>query len=424
MKPASVDLRNKPFHTLEDKRFLITQLQNKKVCVLNLSGTAIKLDAEISEALKANPIAWLDLSNNKLTNQDVKVVADSIQNNSKLSHVNLSNNLITSEGIEALLSALTKNKTLTYLNLSHNNLEDKGATIVANLLADKSTTITTIHLDHNSIKLDGISALSASLTNRNNTITNISLAGNYIAEELVVQLAQMLKCNHKVRSISCTDNDTNNEPLELHAQKLFNTIIKIRDSKGSNQNSQQQELNKLTWECVVPYSRWKKLFEVLVIESNQLYPFDVNACDADGKPMANEVYNQKLQDLLSAHGCTYTGRAILEQSVNSSADLVEVSSNYEPGMYELLNNMPPPINQNVYEGSSLSSSPEGIRMRTLTCNDDTPTTENMDSDPLTMTIIHGNDTLTERSEPLCDIGESVISAGLLGITITHDTDEF
>ncbi|MFU7502305.1 MAG: hypothetical protein ACE1S7_02415 [Candidatus Tisiphia sp.] len=87
----------------------------------------------------------------------------------------------------------------------------------------------------------------------------------------------MLQQNGNVHSIKFVDKEQmdkeQNDEIAVHAQKLFDTIIKIRDSNGLDKES-QKEFNKLVWECIVPHPKWKGLFKNLVTNSNKPYLFD------------------------------------------------------------------------------------------------------------------------------------------------------
>ncbi|MDR0774459.1 MAG: hypothetical protein LBE72_04040 [Rickettsia sp.] len=307
-KPVSVSYKNIDLTNPKEKAKLMTQLRKKNVDVLDLSNSKVQLDKEILEAIIENPISELDLSGNNLGNNGAKVVAGIIQNSTNLKILKLSNNQIGSEGMGALSSAFDHNKTVTDLDLSNNDLGNKGAEKVATLLANNSTVID-INLDSNKIGTNGIIYLPQSLLNRNST--KISLASAYIPEEAVAHFARVLQHSENVYSINCVDKDTKEKypnGIEVYAQKLFDTIIKIRDSNGFDKES-QKEFNKLVWECIVP-PKWKYLFKDLVKNSNKLYLFDVNTLDANGKSMQGQVYNPDIIKFLADHKSAKESKAV------------------------------------------------------------------------------------------------------------------
>ncbi|WP_342260223.1 hypothetical protein [Candidatus Tisiphia endosymbiont of Metellina segmentata] len=282
-KSVSVNYKNIDLTNPKEKAKLITQLRKKNVEALDLSNSKVQLDKEILEAIIENPISELNLSSNNLGDGGAELVAGIIQN-SKLKILKLSNNQIGSEGMGALSSAFDHNETVTDLDLSNNNLGDKGAEKVATLLANNST-ITDINLDNNEIRTDDMVYLPQSLLNRNST--KISLASADIPEKVIADFAKMLQHSNNVHSINFVDKEQNNEKA-VHAQKLFDTIIKIRDSNGLDKES-QKEFNKLVWECIVPHPKWKDLFKNLVTDSKKPYLFDPSTLDTDGKPMLSKV---------------------------------------------------------------------------------------------------------------------------------------
>ncbi|WP_375358583.1 hypothetical protein [Candidatus Tisiphia endosymbiont of Neophilaenus lineatus] len=294
-KSVSVNYKNIDLTNPKEKAKLITQLRKKNVEALDLSNSKVQLDKEILEAIIENPISELNLSSNNLGDVGAELVAGIIQN-SKLKILKLSNNQIGSEGMGALSSAFDHNETVTDLDLSNNNLGDKGAEKVATLLANNST-ITDLNLDNNEIRTDGMVYLPQSLLNRNST--KISLASADIPEKVIADFAKMLQHSNNVHSINFVDKEQNNEKA-VHAQKLFNTIIKIRDSNGLDKES-QKEFNKLVWECIVPRPKWKDLFKNLVTDSKKPYSCDLRTPDTDGTLMIYKIGSTDIVKFLANH---------------------------------------------------------------------------------------------------------------------------
>ncbi|MFU7500167.1 MAG: hypothetical protein ACJBCI_00340 [Candidatus Tisiphia sp.] len=424
-KPVSVSYKNIDLTNPKEKAKLMTQLRKKNVDALDLSNSKVQLDKEILEAIIENPISELDLSSNNLGDNGAKVVAGIIQNSTELRHLDLSNNKIGSEGMGALSSAFDHNKTVTDLDLSNNDLGNEGAKKVATLLANNSTIID-INLDSNKIGTDGLLHLPSSLLNRNTT--NISLASAYIPEEAVARFARALQYSDNVHSINCVDKDTkekDSNEIEVYAQKLFDTIIKIRDSNGFDKES-QKEFNKLVWECIVPHPKWKDLFKDLVTNSNKPYLFDLNTLDATGKSMQDQVYNPDLKTFLSNHKSAKESKAVQQGELppldekwfnttvgvdalsleNATAQnvtesfLTSVAGNEGvKGAYAQLNDIPnsPNLAQRMQErnlreynlvDTLTPSLEEGAEMRTITGDH---------FDPLTMTILGNDDPLLTRT---------------------------
>ncbi len=294
-KPVSVSYKNIDLRNPKEKAKLITQLRKKNVDALDLSNSKVQLDKEILEAIIENPISELDLFGNNLRDGGAELVAGIIQN-SKLKILKLSNNQIGSEGMGALSSAFDHNETVTDLDLSNNYLGDKGAEKVATLLANNST-ITDINLDNNEIRIEGLAYLPQPLLNRDST--KISLASADIPEKVIADFAKMLQHSNNIHSINFLDKEQNDEKA-VYAQKLLNTIIKIRDSNGLDKES-QKEFNNLVWECIVPHPKRKGLFKDLVLNSKKPYLFDPNTLDADGERMLSKVYDPDIFGVVANH---------------------------------------------------------------------------------------------------------------------------
>ncbi|WP_375331762.1 hypothetical protein [Candidatus Tisiphia endosymbiont of Temnostethus pusillus] len=433
-KPVSVSYKNIDLRNPKEKAKLITQLRKKNVEALDLSNSKVQLDKEILEAIIENPISELNLSSNNLGDGGAELVAGIIQNSTKLKILKLSNNQIGDEGMGALSSALDHNETVTVLDLSNNYLGDEGAKEVATLLANNST-ITDINLDYTEFSIEGLAYLPQPLLNRDST--KISLASADIPEQVIADFAKMLQHSNNVHSINFVDKEQKTEKA-VHAQKLFDTIIKIRDSNGLDKES-QKEFNNLVWECMVPYPKWKDLFKDLVLNSKEPYSFDPNTPDAKGHPMLSNVANPDLFDVVARHAAAnrskaaqqgelprlddkWFDRTVIDNALpleNAAAPnvteslLTSVVGNEDvKGAYARLNdipNSPSPLQrmqarnlQNYNLVDTLTpSSEKGVEMRTITGNHpDLDMTNlgknNSPPDQLDMTIVHGDVSTTDR----------------------------
>ncbi|WP_341755723.1 hypothetical protein [Candidatus Tisiphia endosymbiont of Ptychoptera albimana] len=393
------------------------------------------MDKEILEAIIENPISELNLSSNDLGDNGAKEVAGIIQNSTKLKILKLSNNKIGSEGMGALSSAFDHNETVTDLDLSNNYLGDEGAKEVATLLTNNST-ITDINLDHNEIRIDGMVYLPQPLLNRDST--KISLASADIPEQVIADFAKMLQHSNNVHSINFVDKEQNNKKA-VYAQKLFDTIIKIKVSNGLDKES-QKEFNNLVWECIVPDPKWKDLFKNLVTDSKESYSFDLRTPDTDGTLMIYKIANTDIVKFLVNHKPANKSEVVQQGELpppnekwfdrtvrddalpleNAAAPnvteslLTSVVGNEDlEGAYARLNNIldaPSPLQRmqarylreyNLVD-TLTPSSEEGVEMHTIIGDHPDPLdmtilgNDNSHPDPLDMTILHGQDVTTDR----------------------------
>ena len=95
-----------------------------------------------------NSISHIDLSENSMTDNDIKDLADFLKTSRIIGNINLRYNLISQIGIEYLAEILKTNSIITTLNLSHNKIRLKGIIALIESLR-YNTTITEIELDSN-----------------------------------------------------------------------------------------------------------------------------------------------------------------------------------------------------------------------------------------------------------------------------------
>ncbi|KAJ3310303.1 hypothetical protein HDV04_005148 [Boothiomyces sp. JEL0838] len=126
---------------------------NKKLRVLNLNGNKIGdqgLEAIIDSLSGNNTIKQLNFGSNDLTDKSIIKLATFLSTNTSVISLCLFQNKISNDGALALSNMLTKNKTLVYLYMYLNNIQNHGM-----LMLSKSITahpsLKTVWLDHNPI---------------------------------------------------------------------------------------------------------------------------------------------------------------------------------------------------------------------------------------------------------------------------------
>jgi Ran GTPase-activating protein (RanGAP) involved in mRNA processing and transport len=151
------------------------------------SYTNPNLEKEISRC-KAH--SWVELSDQKLTDEDMDIIVQQAIINKQCVNLNLRYNRITSIGASILADAFKNNQTIQILYLSFNQIGDKGVKLLSNALAN-NTTLVELQLESNEITDSGLTDLSQMLkTNR--TLNQIGLAANRIGDQGIKALAESL----------------------------------------------------------------------------------------------------------------------------------------------------------------------------------------------------------------------------------------
>jgi Ran GTPase-activating protein (RanGAP) involved in mRNA processing and transport len=163
--------------------------QNIILTTLILSKNKIQLDkpATIVSLLYSSTLTYLDLSENKFSDDGVKALAAALKWNGALMSLILSKNQINEASGRALAESLEKNGTLTSLDLQENNIGNIAAIAFA-LMLQTNTALLLLNFYSNNIGNAGAEAISNSLGS-NSTLTDLRLAMNPIDIEGLQSLA-------------------------------------------------------------------------------------------------------------------------------------------------------------------------------------------------------------------------------------------
>ena len=138
----------------------------------------------ISDSLKMNDtLSELILSNNKITDAEIKKIVEAVEVNVTLQHLDISHNTITDHGISAIRNCLIYNKALCRLNLSKNHITDKGAKKLAEAIQGKAR------------------------------VQELNISKNFISKEGIMKVVKACTVSGTLRKLVCTHNNLSKSGL-------------------------------------------------------------------------------------------------------------------------------------------------------------------------------------------------------------------
>ena len=198
----SVNLQNIVINEFEIVTLLLFSKINE-LTLLNCSCTIPNLlVAVISTYLKNNDtLSKLNISNNKIMHEEIKLISEAVSTNTTLKRLNLSHNVISDDGVFFFIKCLKINKTMNELDLSGNSITDAGAKMLAGIIPE-NTTLLELNISKNCISTEGVmDILKACAINRTLhtlvcTHNNLSKSGymtiiEYIKNEKAVQIIKI-----------------------------------------------------------------------------------------------------------------------------------------------------------------------------------------------------------------------------------------
>jgi NLR family CARD domain-containing protein 3 len=194
----------------------------------------------VKQAMINKQCLKLNLSTNPITPKGALILASGLKNNSMLQRLHLDFTRIGDLGVQYLAKALSNNNNvLKVLTLSVNMIKDDGAEHLAVMLKTNRT-LTHLFLSSNEISDDGVAMLANALQNHNNTLEYLDLSGNKQMTELSVDfLIEMVKHTRSLKMLSvwsCNLSKENEGRLRKVAQANKNIRTSVNNSWTSLKN--------------------------------------------------------------------------------------------------------------------------------------------------------------------------------------------
>ena len=177
--------------------------KNTTVRKLNISQNKISANEvkAISDCLNDNTtLEELNMSHCLKYGIDCKLIAEVFQTNSTLKKLNISNNFLGDSAVADISDGLRNNTTLQELNLSNNSITSRGAKNIVMYFHNGS--LQKFNISHNMISNEGVIAINDSLKN-NTALQDIEICNVNIGN---VETKEMINLFH-VRKLGISDNN-------------------------------------------------------------------------------------------------------------------------------------------------------------------------------------------------------------------------
>ena len=153
-----------------------------------------------------------------MTNDQMLIFCDCLMNNRILTELNLSCNKITDEEVVRLAEAMKVNTTLQSLDISHNTLSYSGisSTKISSIsdCLKINSALCKLNLSHNEITDEGAKRLSEAIE-VNKTLQELSISKNWISKEGVMRIVEACTINRTLHKLMCTHNNLSKSGLAV-----------------------------------------------------------------------------------------------------------------------------------------------------------------------------------------------------------------
>lgn len=167
----------------------------------------------------------LDLSKNRLNDQEVMGLSAILRDDNVIRELDLSENKIGCDGAKGLSAMLMENTTLTVLKLGQNHVGNEGARALKEALM-RNKTLKELYLTDNRISSDGASALSQSLE-FNRSLVALCLLKNKIGKIGALSLVDGMRYNLHLRKIGFGYFKLGKKDMENLVKVLMRHSLKV-----------------------------------------------------------------------------------------------------------------------------------------------------------------------------------------------------
>lgn len=136
---------------------------------------------------------------------DCRTLAKALERTETLTYLNLSNNLLDDEKVRMVASGLVDNLSVTHLDLSHNRVADRGVRALAKLL-DSRSVLAFLDLCDNQIHTEGGRALARALRG-NHSLLSLNLRLNRIGDDGGRAICDVLRANQSLQQLNLSANE-------------------------------------------------------------------------------------------------------------------------------------------------------------------------------------------------------------------------
>ena len=170
-------------------------------------------------------IRILDLSNQNLTDKNIKELIPFIKELKFLNYINLSLNNLSHKSLELLSEIIPQFPFLEHIILDQNSFGDEGMIALSKGLS-KLDNLKSLSAVYNQIRTDGLDNLSKELKRFNN-LYYLNLSNNYIFYEEIDEFVSALKYMNNLIELNLSSNQISSEGLSFIAEILPDTIQKL-----------------------------------------------------------------------------------------------------------------------------------------------------------------------------------------------------
>ena len=245
-----IDLSNLKISIDDLKDILNYVCKNDSITKIDLSETPLQYRhcSSLYNSLRNNKtIKELNISGTRISKTSIKKISKLIENNKYIKKIDLSYNEFDESSAEVISDAISKNETLEEIDFSYNKLnKDYIKSFVKKF--QNNTSIKDLNFEGNNIGDYGIKIFAKSL--KNNKLKEINFSNNGITDLSINQICKIIE-ELKISKLNILENEITNNGIEeliktIKEKKLTSSIdISVYDDKKKTTKYQGTIINEL-----------------------------------------------------------------------------------------------------------------------------------------------------------------------------------
>jgi Ran GTPase-activating protein (RanGAP) involved in mRNA processing and transport len=209
--------------------------------LLSLSLTQIGLDeSSLSSICKflefSTALCDLDLSNNKIADRGTRLICESLKYNKSIKTLHLSYNNISSNGSFYIAEMLLKNKDITNLFLGGNFLKDLGLQSLINIISQNNKTLKLLDISNNNFSQNDLIIISNLIMKNLENIETLNLSKQKFDLDSLNTIGLALKVNTNLKTLFLNEIGLDEETSPYFIQHLIETNLEEIHLNANNLN--------------------------------------------------------------------------------------------------------------------------------------------------------------------------------------------
>ncbi|KAG2493034.1 hypothetical protein HYH03_008697 [Edaphochlamys debaryana] len=180
-------------------------------------------------------LTYLDLSNNSLDDDKVRMLASGLVENLSITHLNLSHNKIADRGVRALAKLLDGHSVISLLELHDNQIHTEGAKSLARAFKNNQCLLS-VNLRLNRMGDEGCKAVVESVRG-STTLERLNISANAAGQGTAAAVVALLRLNNVVTELDLSCNQYGEESCSAVRRALEqNTSVRLLDLRMTGIN--------------------------------------------------------------------------------------------------------------------------------------------------------------------------------------------